>query len=105
MAHNLPTQLPNETEAVPAAGHAVYTPSAPFVLTTIPALTFIDRFTAAEQAALMAANPVWAVEIAAAGTVTVTDKTLIADMTAAVTAGALTQARMSQVLNLAEASP
>ncbi len=88
----------------PDTGQLVYAPP-PKPVTTIGALAFIRRFTPAEQLALTAANPTWGIQIAAAGTITVTDKTLIADMTAAVTAGALTQARMTQVLDLAVVSP
>jgi hypothetical protein len=40
-----------------------------------------------------------------AGTIDVTKSQLLADLQAAVTAGALTQARMTQALNLAVSSP
>ena len=73
--------------------------------TTISALDFIRRFPPATLGPLMAANPLWAVMIAAAGTITVTDPTLIANMQQAVAVGALTQAQMTQVLNLTKASP
>ena len=74
-------------------------------VTTISALAFIGRFTTAEQSALMTANPMWGLQIAAAGTVDVTDPRVIAGIDAAVKAGALTQSRMTQILNLAVASP
>ncbi len=77
----------------------------PVVPTTIAALDFIRRFTTSEQTTLMTSNPLWALQIAAAGTIDVTNATLIADMNAAVATGLLTQARMSQVLNLAVSSP
>ena len=88
----------------PDTGQAVYAPPPPPV-TTISALAFIGRFTAAEQSALMSANPMWGLQIAAAGTVDVTDPRVIAGLDAAVKAGAITQARATQVLNLAVASP
>ena len=95
---------PPGMNVVPDTGQTLYTPtlSAP---TTISALAFIQRFTAAEQTALMAANSTWGVMIAAAGTIDVTNALLIAQMQAAVTAGALTQARVTQILNLADSSP
>ena len=71
----------------------------------IGALAFIERFTAAEQTALIAANPLWAIKIAAAGTIDTTNATLLADLQAAVTAGALTSARAAQVVNLGVSSP
>ena len=73
--------------------------------TTIASYEFILRFTPAEQSALMAANPLWGVLVAAAGTIDVTVPTFVAYLQAAVASGALTQARMTQVLNLAVASP
>ncbi len=88
----------------PDTGQAVYAPPAAPV-TTISALAFISRFTPAEQSALMTANPMWGLQIAAAGTVDVTDPRVIAGIDAAVKAGALTQSRMTQILNLAIASP
>lgn len=80
-------------------------PPAPAPVTTISALAFIGRFTPAEQSALMSANPMWGLQIAATGTVDVTDPRVIAGLDAAVKAGVLTQARATQVLNLAVASP
>ena len=88
----------------PDTAQAVYAPPPPPV-TTISALAFIGRFTAAEQSALMSANPMWGLQIAAAGMVDVTDPRVIAGIDAAVKAGALTQSRMTQILNLAIASP
>ena len=88
----------------PDTGQAVYVPP-PAPVTTISALAFIGRFTTAEQSALMSANPMWGLQIAAAGTVDVTDPRVIAGIDAAVKAGALTQSRMTQILNLAIASP
>ena len=73
--------------------------------TTIAPLDFIRRFTAAEQSALMAANPLWGVLIAAAPVVDVTDAATTGGVQAAVVAGALSQARANQVLNLAVPSP
>ena len=73
--------------------------------TTIPAYDFINRLTAAEQTAFMAAKPMWGVQIAALGTVDVTNPALIADVNAAVAGGLLTQARATQLLNLSVASP
>ena len=75
------------------------------VQTTTSPLAFIQRFTSAEQSALMAANPLWGVLIAAVPVIDTTNALLIADMQAAVTAGTLTQARMTQVLNLSVTSP
>ena len=102
-------------------GVAPYTPDADLVLaddgggpihqppqpprTTIPAFDFIDRLTSPEQAGFMAAKPMWGVQIAALGTVDVTNPTLIADVNAAVAGGLLTQARATQIMNLAVASP
>ncbi len=88
----------------PDTGQAVYAPP-PAPITTISALAFIGRFTAAEQSAMMASNPMWGLQIAAAGTVDVTDPRVIAGLQAAVKAGVLTAARGAQVLNLAAASP
>ena len=92
------------TACVADTGQAVYAPPAP-PPTTIGALAFLRRFSAAERAACLAANPAWGMQIAAAGTIDVTDPTLIADLAAAVAAGALTQARVMQVLNLNVTSP
>ena len=88
----------------PDTGQAVYVPPAK-PQTTISALAFIGRFTTAEQSALTTANPMWGLQIAAAGTVDVTDPRVIAGIDAGVKAGALTQSRMTQILNLAIASP
>ena len=88
----------------PDTGQAVYTPP-PKKVTTIGALEFIDRLTPTEQAAFMSANPMWGLQIAAAGTVNVTDPRVITGMAAGVKDGAITQARVTQVLNLAVASP
>jgi hypothetical protein len=82
-----------------------WVPPAPPPPTTIDALSFMRRFTPAELSALVAANPIWGFMVAAAGTITVTDPVLVTDMQEAVAAGALTQARMTQVLDLAVVSP
>jgi hypothetical protein len=95
---------PTNTALVADTGQALYAPPPP-TPTTIDALSFIRRFTPAEQSVLQQANPLWGLQIAAAGTINVDDPTLIADMQTAVTAGLLTQARMNQVLNLGTASP
>lgn len=73
--------------------------------TTISALDFIRRWTSAEQARLMAANPLWGVMVAAAGTVTVTDPAVVAYVQTAVADGIVTQARATQALDLSVASP
>ena len=73
--------------------------------TTIDALSFMRRFTPAELSALVAANPIWGFMVAAAGTINVADPTLVADIGLAVTAGAITQVRAVQVLDLAVVSP
>lgn len=85
-------------------GQTVFVPAPP-VPTTIASLAYIQRFTSAEQTALMAADPLWAVLTAAAGTIDVTNALLLTEMAAAVTAGLLTQARSTQILNLAVSSP
>ncbi len=72
---------------------------------TIDAADFIARLTPAEQAAIVAADPLWAVKVAAAGTINVTDPVVIANANAAVAAGLLTAARAAQILNLAVTSP
>jgi len=89
---------------VPYDGRAVFVPAQP-TPTLIPSLAFIRRFTSAEVAAITAADPTWAFQVAAAGTISVTDPTLLANAAAAVAAGLMTQARVNQVLNLAVASP
>ena len=88
-------------------GQTVWQPpaAAPPVPTTLPALTFLRRFTRVTQAAVFAANPLWALQIAAAGTIDVTDPTLLADIAAAVSAGLLTQAEADRALDLSQASP
>lgn len=73
--------------------------------TTVPALTFINRLTVGEQAAIMSAKPMWGVQLAAAGTVDVTDATLSVDFAAAVAGGLLTAPRAAQILNLTVSSP
>jgi hypothetical protein len=73
--------------------------------TMITPLDFMRRFTTAEMQTLNAANPLWGMQVAAAGSIDVTDPVLLADIAAAVAAGALTQARMTQVLDLTKASP
>lgn len=73
--------------------------------TTISAYDFINRIPPTVQAAVMAAKPMWGVQLAAAGTIDVTNPTLLADFTAAVSAGLMTQAQATQILNLAEPSP
>ena len=95
---------PANAQVVPDTGQTLYTPP-PVAPTTIDSLDFINRFTTAEQTALMAADPLWGVQIAAAGMITVTNPQLLTEMQAAVAAGALTKARMTQVLNLAVTSP
>lgn len=82
-----------------------YVPPPPPPATTIAAYDFINRLTPAEQGAIMAARPMWGVQIAALGTVDVTNPTLVADFAAAVAGGLLTQARATQIMNLAVASP
>jgi hypothetical protein len=89
---------------VPDTGQALYAPPAPAPL-TIDALAFIRRFTSTEQQTLQAADPLWGLQIAAAGMINVTDPTLLASMQQAVSQGLLTQGRMAQVLNLSVASP
>lgn len=95
---------PPNTTFVADTGQAVYWPAPP-TPTRISALAFIQRFTPAEQAALQAANPMWGLQIAAAGTINVKDPLLLADMAQAVAAGKLTQARMTQILDLSQSSP
>ena len=97
---------PEGMALVPAEGFTgtVYQPIPP-PPTTIGALAFIRRFTATEQGALMAVDPLWPVMIAAAGIVNVTDPTLTADLAQAVAGGLLTQARVAQILNLSAVSP
>jgi hypothetical protein len=73
--------------------------------TVITPLDFIRRFTLAEQTTLIAANPLWGIMIAAAGTIFVEDPMLQADLAQAVAAGLLTSARMAQVPDLTQASP
>jgi hypothetical protein len=85
-------------------GRPIYAPTT-IAPTTIDALSFIRRFTSAERLALMSADPVWGVMIAAAGQIDVTNAELISDIQAAVTAGGLTQARATQILDLTRASP
>ena len=75
------------------------------VPTSLPALDFIRRFTDAERATLMAANPVWGVMIAAAGSVDAASPELLADLTRAVALGALTVQRIAQILDFSQASP
>lgn len=87
---------------MPPAGAASVPPLSP---TTLPALAFLRRFTQVTQAAVFAANPLWALQIAAAGTIDVTDPTLLADIAAAVSAGLLTQAEADKALDLSQASP
>ncbi len=79
-------------------------PAAPS--TTISALAFVNRFTSAEQQA----NLLWAMQLSAAaastgGQIDVTNAELLAGMSQRVAAGTLTQARMTQILNLSVASP
>jgi len=100
------------TEAVAAgyfSAHTLDGDTAPApvipVVTTISALEFIRRFTTAELAALIAANPLWGYMVAAAGTIDVTDPVLVIYLQEAVTAGALTIARQARVLDLTQVSP
>lgn len=60
----------------PDTGQAIYSPPVQ-VPTSIQSLAFISRFTPAEQSALMTANPMWGIQIVAAGTVDVTDPRVI----------------------------
>lgn len=74
---------------------------------TLSSLAYLERFTNAELAGFLA-NPAAihiVLKITAAGTIDVTDPLLIARMQQAVTAGLLTAARRTQILNLAIASP
>ena len=80
-------------------------PPASATPTVIPSLQFIRRMTAAEQTALMAANPAWGAMVAAANVINVTDPVVVGYLQTAVSDGAITQARATQVLNLAVASP
>lgn len=86
------------------------TPPAP-PPTIIPPSAFIDRFSAAEQQAVMTASQsswqinLWLTKAVAATSVDVTDARTIAGMGALVTAGILTSARCAQILNLTIASP
>jgi len=80
------------------------------VQTRIGPGSFLKRFTSAELAALMNADPTWAAIYNAevmenGGMVDVTNSLLIADLTAAAAAGTLTAARVAQILNLSVASP
>ena len=78
-------------------------PSSPETL--IATQAFIRRFTQAEQTALFTSQPAWAWQIAAAPVVDVTATDVVTALQAAVAAGTLTSARMTQVLTLQEASP
>lgn len=88
-----------------AMAPAGWVPPPPPPVTTISALGFIRRWTASEQAVLNTANPLWAIQIAAANEIDVTDPTLLADVALAVAGGAVTQARADQVLDLSRRSP
>ena len=104
----LSVTAPTEAQAVTTFNGMApesYVPPPPPPPTTISSYDFINRLTAAEQSAILTAKPLWPVQIAALGTVDVTNPTLIADFAAAVAAGLLTQARVTQILNLAVASP
>ena len=93
-------------DALPPPGYAPVSPAQ----TKISVYLFLLRLTSAERAAIRAYNPDFADLLNATaasnrGMIDVTNPILIADMQAAVTGGALTAARMTQVLNLAVASP
>ena len=94
--------------------------SAPTAPPTVPApmlsasligpRAFLGRFTAAELSAIAAADPWWGTIFNAGvlqngGMVDVTDAELIADLNAAATAGTITSARVTQILNLSVSSP
>lgn len=84
------------------------TPTTPGIISpvvTIDSYHFILRFTTAEQNALMVSNPSWGILIAAIKVVDVADPTLISYLQTAVTDGILTQARVTQILNLSIPSP
>lgn len=95
---------PRGTSIAPYTGQTVFVPAQP-PPTIITSLAFIQRFTSAEQTTLIAANPLWAIMIAAAGFIDVTDQLLLTNIAAAVEAALLTQSRSNQILNLAVPSP
>jgi hypothetical protein len=94
---------------VPDTGQAIYQP--PVVAKQIGALDFIGRFTTAEQQAIQSAGQsnwqvqLWMTQLAAAGTVNVTDTRVTTGMAQLVTLGLLTQQRSDQILNLGTKSP
>lgn len=85
----------------------VFAPPPPVVqpvVTVIPSISFIQRFTAAEEAAISAgalttpAVLMWSLRMAAAGSVDLTAPDTLLGMQLLVQAGLITQARMTAIL-------
>lgn len=72
---------------------------------TISAIDFLARFTPAEAATLFVWNPSLVLQVSSAGMIDVTSPKLQLGIAAAVAAEKLTQARATQILNLAVPSP
>ena len=94
----------------PDTGQAIYAPPAA-VPTTIAPEDFINRFSVAEQQAIVTATQtnwqlqLWMNKLTASSSVDVTDPRTTGGIQALVSAGLLTAARGVQVLNLAVTSP
>lgn len=82
-----------------------WTPPPQPVATMLPAGDFVERFTPAEVAALIAWNPALVMRVTSAGTIDTASPKLRAGFAAAVAVGKLTQARADQILDLSRSSP
>lgn len=97
--------------SINAHAPAWYVPPAPPAPTEIDSLDFIARFAQSEQQAIFTARQsnwqldAWITQLASAGTVSVVDPRVIAGFATLVSAGLLTQARSTQILDLGVASP
>lgn len=105
-----PYTPPAGMQAIPDDGRAVYQPARKAPV-SIGSFGFIARFTAAEQQAIQTAAQtnwqvqLWMTQLAASGTVSVTNATVTQGMAELVALNLLTAARSAQILNLAVSSP
>lgn len=106
------TQTPAQASGVfNGMAPSTWVPPAPPAPATIDPLSFINRLTPEEQAAITSAGQsnvqvqLWLMKLASAQQVNVTDPLTIGGVNAMVAAGLLTAPRAAQILNLSVASP
>jgi len=81
-----------------------WVPPAPPPTTIIDSISFIKRFTQQERNSLVTSDPMWYV-LFSTNPINITDQTLLEEMQTAINNGKLTESRVTQILDLSQASP